>query len=47
MKELKIPTNLECNSIETISLTEPTNYRLIEIGKIKDYFEQEINVSII
>ena len=42
MNELKIPTNLECNSIETISLNEQTNYRLIEIGKIKDYLEQEI-----
>ena len=37
MNELKIPTNLE-----TISLNEQTNYRLIEIGKIKDYFDQEI-----
>ena len=32
-----MPTNLE-----TISLNEQTNYRLIEIGKIKDYLEQEI-----
>ena len=37
MNELKIPTNLE-----TISLNEQTNYRLMEIGKIKDYFDQEI-----
>ena len=37
MNDLKIPTNLE-----TISLNEQTNYRLIEIGKIKDYFDQEI-----
>ena len=37
MNELKIPTNLE-----TISLNEQTNYRLMEIGKIKDYFNQEI-----
>ena len=37
MNELKIPTNLE-----TISLNEQTNYRLIEIGKIKDYIKQEI-----
>ena len=37
MNELKIPTNLE-----TISLNEQINYRLIEIGKIKDYLEQEI-----
>ena len=37
MNELKIPANLE-----TISLNEQTNYRLIEIGKIKDYFDQEI-----
>ena len=36
MNELKITTNLE-----TISLNEQTNYRLIEIGKIKDYFDQE------
>ena len=42
MNELKIPTNLECNSIETISLNEQTNYRLIETGKIKNYLEQEI-----
>ena len=37
MNELKIPTNLE-----TIPLHEQTNYRLIEIGKIKDYSDQEI-----
>ena len=37
MNELKIPTNLE-----TISLNEQTKYRLMEIGKIKDYFDQEI-----
>ena len=42
MNELKIPTNLECNSIETISLNEQTNYRLMEIGKSKDYLQQEI-----
>ena len=36
MNELKIPANLE-----TISLNEQTNYRLIEIGKIKDYFDKE------
>ena len=32
MNKLKIPTNLE-----TISFKEKTNYRLMEIGKIKDY----------
>ena len=37
MNELKIPANLEI-----ISLNEQTNYRLMEIGKIKDYFDQEI-----
>ena len=37
MNELKIPTNLK-----TIPLNEQTNYRLMEIGKIKDYFEQDI-----
>ena len=37
MNELKIPTNLE-----TISLNEQTNYRLIEINRIKNYFESEI-----
>ena len=37
MNELKIPTNLE-----TISLNGQTNYRLMEIGKVKDYLEQEI-----
>ena len=31
------PTNLE-----TITLNEQTNYRLMEIGKIKYYLEQEI-----
>ena len=29
-------------SLETITLNEQTNYRLIEIGKIKDYFNNEI-----
>ena len=37
MNELKILTNLE-----TISLNEQTNYRLIEINRIKNYFESEI-----
>ena len=37
MNELKIPINLE-----TISLNEQTQYILIEIGKIKEYFDQEI-----
>ena len=37
MNELKIPTHLEA-----ISLNEQKNYRLMEIGKIKDYLEQEI-----
>ena len=45
MNELKIPTNLECNSIEIISLNEQTNYRLMEISKSKDYFDQEINLD--
>ena len=34
---MDLPKNLE-----TIILNEQTNYRLMEIGKIKDYFEQEI-----
>ena len=29
-------------SLETVTLNEQTNYKLIEIGKIKDYFNQEI-----
>ena len=37
MNELTLPTNLE-----TITLNEQTNYRLIEINKVKDYFECEI-----
>ena len=37
MNELKIPKNLE-----TISLNKQTNYRLIEINRIKNYFESEI-----
>ena len=32
-----LPTNLE-----TITLNEQTSYILIEIGKIKDYFDREI-----
>ena len=42
MNKLKITPNLKRNSIETISLNEQTNYRLIEIGKVKDYLEQKI-----
>ena len=42
MNKLKIPTSLERSSVETISLNEQTNYRLMEISKIKDYLEQEI-----
>ena len=30
------------NNLETITLNEQTNYRLMEIGKIKDYFNQEM-----
>ena len=30
------------NNLETITLNERTNYKLMEIGKIKDYFDQEI-----
>ena len=30
------------NNFETITLNEQTNYRLMELGKIKDYFDQEI-----
>ena len=30
------------NNLETITLNQQTNYRLIEICKIKDYFGQEI-----
>ena len=29
-------------SLETITLEDQTNYRLMEIGKIEDYFNQEI-----
>ena len=29
-------------SLETITLNEQSNYRLMEIGKIKDSFDQEI-----
>ena len=34
--------NLSRTSLETIKLEDQTNYRLIEIGKIKDYFNSEI-----
>ena len=37
MNGLKIPTNLK-----TISLNEQTNYRLMEVGNIKGYFDQEM-----
>ena len=37
MNELKTPTNLE-----TITLDEQTNYRLIEISKNKDYFNEKV-----
>ena len=37
MNELRIPTKLE-----TISSNQQTNYRLMEIGKIKDYLDQDI-----
>ena len=30
------------NNLETININEQTNYRLMEIGKIKDYFNKEI-----
>ena len=38
----------ESNSIETIdrtNLTEQTNFRLDEISKIENFFNQEINQS--
>ena len=34
-------TNLP-NNLETITLNEQTYYRLKEISKMKDYFDQEI-----
>ena len=35
--------SLECKAFpETIKLEDQSNYRLIEIGKIKDYFNEEI-----
>ena len=34
--------DLTPTSFETIRSNEQTNYRLMEIGKIKDYFNQEI-----
>ena len=37
MNELKIPTNLE-----TFTLNEQINNKLIEISKIKEYFGSEI-----
>ena len=49
MNKLKVPTNLNAgnpldsgHSLETTSLNEQTNYRLMRIGKIRDYFDQEI-----
>ena len=34
--------NLPQTSLETIKLEDQSNYKLIEIGKIKDYFNSEI-----
>ena len=34
--------DLLSTNLETITLNKQTNYRLMEIGKIKDYFNQEI-----
>ena len=34
--------NHECNSLETFTLNEQANYRLMEMSKSKDYFDQEI-----
>ena len=34
--------NLPQTSLETIKLEDQSKYRLIEIGKIKDYFNEEI-----
>ena len=34
--------NLSQTSLETIKFEDKSNYRLIEIGKIKDYFNSEI-----
>ena len=36
--------NLSLTSLETIKLEDQSNYRIIEIGKIKDYFNEEIQV---
>ena len=30
------------NNLKTITLNEQTNYRLMEINKTRDYFDQEI-----
>ena len=34
--------NLSQVSLETIKLEDQANYRLTEIGRIKDYFSEEI-----
>ena len=34
--------NPKSTSLETITLEDQTNYRLIEIDKIKDYFKTEV-----
>ena len=34
--------NLSSTSLETIKLEDQSNYRLIEMGKIKDYFNEEM-----
>ena len=43
MNELK--SIKSCTDLNTISLTEQTNFRLNEINKIKDYFESEIKAK--
>ena len=34
--------DLTPNKLETITLNEQTNYKVMEIGKMKDYFDQKI-----
>ena len=39
-------TSLRCKAFpETIKLEDQTNYRLIEIGKIKDFLMKKYNIN--
>ena len=42
LEDIKWIYQILITNLETITLNEQTNYRSMEIGKITDYFDQEI-----